>query len=441
MDKENERIGLQEIIDKAIEELAREAGDSFELDQMNLAELSRRPGLSRSRARSLKAKGFVVTPHGRCGMRAESTVMSGFEGVVDALLTEGVTNSEVVLERIAGQGYRGGKTTVKNYISAHADLVPAKRKLAKTDPQGSCGRRFETRLGESYQIDWGFVRVEDWAGGEFKVACFAMACHHCGTCYVEFFPNARQENLFIGMIHAFMVTGVLECVLTDNMRSVTTGRDIEGRPIWQVDYAAFMACVGFKTRLCKPHHPFTKGKVERLVSYVKLNFAAGRKFYNATDLNTQALEWCVKQSGRYRRAMDCVPAEVHAAKCLFAAAQIERTEELAMYLCPRRRISISFDGFVSYEGRRFGVPYWYPGKTCRIGREGELIHIYADDLSRELAVRPVTWGRKDSFCADQYADDQPIELPTAPVATVIDRLELPRGKSGFDKFDFERRLR
>lgn len=152
------------------------------------------------------------------------------------------------------------------------------------------------------------------------------------------------------------------------MRSVTTGRDIEGKPIWQVDYAAFMACVGFKTRLCKPYHPFTKGKVERLVSYVKRNFAAGRKFCNATDLNAQALEWCARQSGRYRRAMDCVPAEEHAAKCLPAAAQIERTEELAMYLCPRRRIS--FDGFVSYEGRRFGVPYWYPGKTCRVSREG-----------------------------------------------------------------------
>ena len=38
MDKENERIGLQEIIDKAIEEMAREAGDSFELDHMNLAD-------------------------------------------------------------------------------------------------------------------------------------------------------------------------------------------------------------------------------------------------------------------------------------------------------------------------------------------------------------------------------------------------------------------
>ena len=50
--------------------------------------------------------------------------------------------------------------------------------------------------------------------------CGVTTCHHCGTCYVEFFPNARQENLFIGMVHAFMVMGVPEYVLTDNMRSV-----------------------------------------------------------------------------------------------------------------------------------------------------------------------------------------------------------------------------
>ena len=110
------------------------------------------------------------------------------------------------------------------------------------------------------------------------------------------------------------------------------------------------------------------------------------------------------------------------------------THELALYLCPRRRIS--FDGFVSYEGRRFGVPYWYPGKVPgEPGRGG--LHIYSDDLSRELAAHPVTWSRKDSFCDDQYADMQPAELPTAPVETVIAQLEPPKGKPGFDKFDFE----
>jgi len=154
MDKENERIGLQEIIDKAIGDMAREAGDSFELDHLNLAEFSRRTGLSRSKARTLKAKGFVVTPHGRCGMKAETTVISGFEGVVNALLAEGVTNSEVIFERIEGQGYKGGKTTVKNYVAAHAELVPAKRRIAKADPQASRGKRFKTKPGEAYQMDW-----------------------------------------------------------------------------------------------------------------------------------------------------------------------------------------------------------------------------------------------------------------------------------------------
>ena len=38
---DNERNGLQEIIDKAISDIARTEGDSFELDKMNLAEFSR----------------------------------------------------------------------------------------------------------------------------------------------------------------------------------------------------------------------------------------------------------------------------------------------------------------------------------------------------------------------------------------------------------------
>ena len=53
-------------------------------------------------------------------------------------------------------------------------------------------------------MDWGFTRVLDYDGTEYNAACFAMVCHHCGQRYVEFFPNAKQENLFIGMIHAFV---------------------------------------------------------------------------------------------------------------------------------------------------------------------------------------------------------------------------------------------
>jgi len=381
----NERNDLQEIIDEALADMAEDAGRPIGPEDVNLAELSRRTGLTRSKLRTLQKRGFKVKPRANAGRKAAVTKMTGHEQVADELLAKGVTNSSVIYQRLAADGYAGGLTTVKNYIAAHMSLVPAKRKAAA--PQGNRGRRFHTSPGEAYQMDWGFVNLEGGGRARCKIACFAMICHHCGTCYVEFFPNARQENLFIGMAHAFMVMGVPGHVLTDNMKSVVLRRDSEGRPVWQADYAAFMACVGFGTRLCKPRHPFTKGKVERLIKYVKGNFLAGREFHDITRLNEEALAWCAWQGGSYHRALDCVPADEHGTKCLPAAGALSVGDEVAMYLCPRRRIT--FDGFVSYEGRRFGVPYWYPNRDCRVSREGNYLHIYSDDLARELAVHSV----------------------------------------------------
>ena len=90
-------------------------------------------------------------------------MLAGHTGLVDDLLRKGVTNSQVIFERLLGQGYAGGLTTVKTYIAAHRDLVPAKRRQAA--PQGCRGQRFRTAPGEAYQMDWGFVAVER-PGGE-----------------------------------------------------------------------------------------------------------------------------------------------------------------------------------------------------------------------------------------------------------------------------------
>lgn len=245
----NERNGLQEIIDKALREMAEDVGHPIAPEDVNLAELGRRTGLTRSRLRTLKRKGFKVAPRTDAGKKAEVTKMTGHEQVGDELLAKGVTNSSVIYQRLAACGYAGGLTTAKSCIAAHMSLVPAPRRTVA--PQGSRGQRFSTRPGETFRMDWDFVNLEDRAGASCKIACFAMICHHCGTCYVEFFPNARQENLFIGMVHAFMVMGVPEHVLTDNMKSVVLYRDSEGHPVWQPDYAEFIKCLGFKTRLCK----------------------------------------------------------------------------------------------------------------------------------------------------------------------------------------------
>lgn len=432
MTNESNSNDLQTILTQAITEMQREQGDKFDLSRINLAELERKTGLSRAKLRRLKKNDFIVTPHGRNGIKVSSSVLSGYTDILDALLRDGITNSSVLYRKIRDAGYTGGLTSVKTYISSHKHLVPAKRELVS--PQGNRGRRYSTEPGECYQMDWGFINVESSSGTTYKAACFAMICHHCGKRYVEFFPNAKQENLFIGMLHAFAYLGVPEYILTDNMKSVVICRDEQGHPIWHKDYEAFMNAVGFKTKLCKPRHPFTKGAVERLIRFVKDNFLPGRIVSNITELNYQALRWCHEQDSVYHRAVDCIPDHEHHKACMQKAVVLTMTPELMFYLCPERRIS--FDGFVNYEGRRFGVPYSYTQRTCRIRREHYTIYIYSSDLSKELVQHNVTWSRRDSFCPDQYITVQPEELPTSPVKIGIRQLDQIDPPSGFDKFDF-----
>lgn len=101
-------------------------------------------------------------------------------------------------------------------------------------------------------MDWGFADVEDSTGQQWRCACFALVCHHCGMRYAEFFPNARQENLFIGMLHGFGYMGIPKIILTDNMASVSNRRDSAGRPVFNGSYDEFQKMLGIETVLCKP---------------------------------------------------------------------------------------------------------------------------------------------------------------------------------------------
>ena len=162
------------------------------------------------------------------------------------------------------------------------------------------------------------------------------------------------------------VHGGTRVVLTDNMKNVVLHRALEGHPVWQKNYDTFMKTLGFETKPCNPRHPFTKGKVERLVRLVKGNFLASRVFYHVTDLNWQALECYNRQNGTYHQPVDRMPQQAHETMCRKQLQALPEAEQVRLYLCPERRIS--FDGFVNYEGRRFGVPHSYSGATARVER-------------------------------------------------------------------------
>lgn len=131
---------LEDILAHALATIKEKMGENYSVEKVNLAEMQRLTGISRAKLRRLKKYGFVVKPNGNKGKKSDKTVLSGYEGVINNLLTENVTNSEVIFARIKTLGYAGGLTTVKNYISDNRSLVPAPREIVS--PQGNRGRRY-----------------------------------------------------------------------------------------------------------------------------------------------------------------------------------------------------------------------------------------------------------------------------------------------------------
>lgn len=384
-----------EILAEAIEKMKEIRGEEFSADRCSVAELMRLTGLTRARCRKIKADGLVIREHGNKGRKRSCTVLTGYEDTIDDLLRRGIRNSSVCMEAIAKEGYEGGISTVKAYIKTHLDLLPAERRMK--GKSCSRGQRYTTGSGEAYQMDWGFINVECIDGTDWKVCCLAFVCHHCGYRHIEFFASAKQENLFIGMIHAFEDMGIPERIITDNMRSVTDGRDSDGHAVFNKAYDGFQKAVGFRTTLCKPGHPYTKGAVGRLVRFVKDNFAKGRVFMNLTELNAAAMRWCETQNGKYSDSHGCIPAERHFAE---GCRSIGDESSLLMYLAPIRRISP--DGFISFESRMYGVPYSYAGKEVRVMRCSDELYIL--DSGTGAARGAPERGDPRGYAADMRPD-------------------------------------
>lgn len=116
-----------------------------------------------------------------------------------------------------------------------------------------------------------------------------MILSHSRAKYIEFTSRADKslERCILNACECF--GGVPETILTDNMKTVVDHRE-NGRAVFNKEFEDFAAQLGFIPFVCRPYRPQTKGKVKRLVGFVKHNFLEGRSFTDIEDLNRQAME-------------------------------------------------------------------------------------------------------------------------------------------------------
>jgi hypothetical protein len=187
-------------------------------------------------------------------------------------------------------------------------------------------------------------------------------------------------------------------MLTDQMKTVILGMGDDRKPGWHPLFEDFAATVGMVPKVCRVRRPQTKGKVERAVQFIVQNFMPGRQFTDLENLNRQARQWCDEQNQRIHGTTGERPIDRLAQEQLGTLPPADR---LAKYRFEVRKASR--DGFVSYDGVRYGVPWMYSGREVKVRDTGGFLEIYWE---QELVARHKRQQRSRTLvmCEHQYAN-------------------------------------
>ena len=306
--------------------------------------------------------------------RRRASKLDAYAEYIDRRMAQGLENCVVLHRELAARGYDGGYSILKGYVS------PRRRKR-----QPDATMRFETAPGEQAQVDWGSLSYLSEDGKRRSVWVFVMTMGWSRACYVELVRRADTAAFIQCHVNAFeYLGGVPRRCLYDNAKVVTLGRDANGQVEWNRRMLDFAMRVGFEIRLCQPYRAQTKGKVESGVKYVRRNMWPSIRFTNDADLNGQALEWCdAVANARIHGTTNRVPWEMLDSERPHLGRQPDRAT-LAPYLRQDRRVSR--DGFVSWEGSRYGVHWKWVDATVQVGERQGTVEIWAGD--ERIAVHP-----------------------------------------------------
>jgi transposase len=271
------------------------------------------------------------------------------------------------LRLLRERGLRVGESTFYRIYRREKEQLPAQLMV-----------RFEGVAGEFAQFDFGQADVRLLDGAIKRIHFAAYRLKYSRWVWIVIVPGERVEPLVRALLLGFEHSGGVPLrVVFDNPKTVVTGRDEHGRPIWNQTLAQIAIDYGFTIELCTPRSPEQKGSVENLVGWVKKSFFRARRFADVEhDLPHQLLEWLTAVNDeRPSRATKEIPAH---------RLEAERTRMKALAVPPaeyglRYAVHVGPTALVEFQGIRYAMP----AGACGIPAT---LHLYVD------RVRIVTGG-------------------------------------------------
>jgi transposase len=291
---------------------------------------------------------------------------------IERWIGEGLSNVRI-LERArddAAQPYHGGRTIFDDLVRR------IRQELAQQQAARDVPIRFEGLPAEYLQVDWGEVRrfpfTQQAPATRYFLACRLKYSRFSWLCFTS---DMRQETLFRGLVACFLALGWVPWVLVfDNMKTVTSGRDPAGQPVWTPALLQVAGEFGFHPQACDPGAGNQKGSVEALVKWVKGNFLLGRSFADDADLADQTRAWCDQVNARPSDASGDAPA----VRLVVEATHGGQLPPTAHDFGLLESGFVSREALVAVAGNRYSVPVAHVGAPVTVRLHRERVRIWRD---------------------------------------------------------------
>ncbi len=200
-------------------------------------------------------------------------------------------------------------------------------------------------------------------------------------------PTRNAGDLFAGWRQLIGALGAVPRLL------VWDGEGAIGRHPGKLtaECQAFRGTLGTKVYICRPADPEAKGLVERFHDYLERSFLPGRMFASPADFNTQLTGWVATVNTRWRRHLECAPADRIAAD---RAAMIG-LPPVAPVTGWHRTARLPRDHYVRLDGNDYSVDPAVIGRRIEVTADLDRVRVTCE--GRVAADHERCWARHQAI--------------------------------------------
>jgi transposase len=317
-----------------------------------------------------------------------SLLLHGYEAFIQETLTQYPRlRATRLYDMLVERGYKGSTRTVRSYVQ-HTRPVP----------QAEVFLRVEPLVGEQAQIDWAYIGTLIIAGSSRQLWVFVMVLSYSRAMWAELVIDLTAASLRRSIVRACLYfEGVTRQWLFDNPKIVVLeryGDAVRFHP--ELLALAGQLCVAL--RLCGVRKPQQKGKVERVIRFLRERFFAGRTIRDIDRGNADLLAFLdgianVRPHPRWPdRSIDQVLAEERS-RLLPLPDPMPPTDLI-------QPVAVDKTAFVRFDTNSYSVPSSYANKTLTLVASDAKIQLC--DGTSVIAQHPRSWGRRQVVEASEH---------------------------------------